>query len=1146
MDKVLFSITCTTCQARLKVRDPAAIGEILACPRCESFVQVLPPPGWDPLAPSTSAALPATATDESVGGPPAIPEKPKPPPLPDAAALARLSDSATDIELVLPSNAWEHGASAARKWLLRGVLPLGVLAAAVSTWMIVSSPQKPADPLAEMKAELQATTRPTPPVIPAIAKPETARAREQQRWLPGDARLVLTLPLAQLAALPDWPRVIDTLDPFCRTTLRPLLDGLGLRADGVRRLTWAATDPNRPADAGVVLLELVREVDAEALNKSGQPAGIVLAGATCRRRPDAAWKHPFAVIGPRTVLTGREDLLRKLAAGAATLESKPLERLLQTGTPPGAYAMHLDLAAARETGLPLPLALWDVWPAGRQAWRTLWDMSDGLGLSVEPGEQLRLELSFSCEGASSAAKVKLALEEFLQNARGAISSQLGTMVAKLQAGQLTAPVAAQYETLLKAALQAIQVSKIELSGQTVILRTTWQQSIGELVHSAIESQSAAATDWLAAARSADEGNHQRLSTALVGHQKAEGRWPAAAAGGALLPPETRLSWIAAMLPYFGRGDWHKQLEFGYPWNGPQNKPVTRRPLDEVVNPSLGPRRTEAGFPTTHYVGVAGIGPDAAGLKPDDPRAGVFGFGRATRSEEITDGASNTVAVLGVTTNQGAWAAGGQATVRPLTKAPYVNGPDGFGSGQPDGMLAGMADGSVRFIGKDVDPRVVEQLATIHGGGPSPLAALTPKPQPALAASPAKPDEPPEPAPNAKPEPKPDQPATAKPATDPPAEPAEPAKPAAPVVDLPTRLAAVIPEMNFPTAPLGELLPLVEAVSGVSITLDLDALGRLGVGLGDRVKLQQSGKTVRELLDAVAATRGLVVTQVNNCVVLTSPEAERRSLKTIPYSVSDIAGMEPKNIATFSDVVRTMVAPETWRTAGGQGTIKPSGDSLIVEQTDAVHGQLVDFCERFRAARGIPLRSRFNSEKFSLVSRTERALEALNRPVTLSFYQPTPLGKIVATISQGGPTKIVVDWAAQGVDGLATQARGKLRAQAQPLGAALESMLRPIGLALRVVDAQLLEVTTQKALDQRLEVEFYPVRELAAAGLSGASIMERIKGQIAKPAWSDAGGPAELQFDSISSTLVVLQSQPAQRAIARLLAELKARTPAKAS
>ena len=48
MEKAIFSITCTTCQARLVVRSEAAIGAILECPKCESMVHVVPPPGWMP------------------------------------------------------------------------------------------------------------------------------------------------------------------------------------------------------------------------------------------------------------------------------------------------------------------------------------------------------------------------------------------------------------------------------------------------------------------------------------------------------------------------------------------------------------------------------------------------------------------------------------------------------------------------------------------------------------------------------------------------------------------------------------------------------------------------------------------------------------------------------------------------------------------------------------------------------------------------------------------------------------------------------------------------------------------------------------------------------------------------------------------
>lgn len=44
----LFAVECTTCKARLKVRSLAAIGQILACPKCHSMVMVTPPADWQP------------------------------------------------------------------------------------------------------------------------------------------------------------------------------------------------------------------------------------------------------------------------------------------------------------------------------------------------------------------------------------------------------------------------------------------------------------------------------------------------------------------------------------------------------------------------------------------------------------------------------------------------------------------------------------------------------------------------------------------------------------------------------------------------------------------------------------------------------------------------------------------------------------------------------------------------------------------------------------------------------------------------------------------------------------------------------------------------------------------------------------------
>jgi DNA-directed RNA polymerase subunit RPC12/RpoP len=58
----LFSISCETCSARLKVRSVRALGQIIACPKCGSMIQVVPPEGWE--APAAKLAQDSQGSGE--------------------------------------------------------------------------------------------------------------------------------------------------------------------------------------------------------------------------------------------------------------------------------------------------------------------------------------------------------------------------------------------------------------------------------------------------------------------------------------------------------------------------------------------------------------------------------------------------------------------------------------------------------------------------------------------------------------------------------------------------------------------------------------------------------------------------------------------------------------------------------------------------------------------------------------------------------------------------------------------------------------------------------------------------------------------------------------------------------------------------
>ena len=190
-----------------------------------------------------------------------------------------------------------------------------------------------------------------------------------------------------------------------------------------------------------------------------------------------------------------------------------------------------------------------------------------------------------------------------------------------------------------------------------------------------------------------------------------------------LPLRSGYSWMTHVLPYIGRDDVYSQFDFKKSWDDPQN----RLPASQVIPAFLNPAdsRTNwsgshyAGLGLSHFVGLSGVEdtPDviAATLNRSDPRAGVFGYDRVARPDEITDGQSQTIMIIGSGGLASPWVMGGGATVRGA-RTPYIDDLRGFGSrGLPKpGTFAVFADGSSRVISADIDPAVFKAMCTIHG------------------------------------------------------------------------------------------------------------------------------------------------------------------------------------------------------------------------------------------------------------------------------------------------------------------------------------------------------------------------------------------------------------------------------------------------
>jgi len=1018
-----------------------------------------------------------------------------------------------------------------RKWLLWATVPVAGVVIALTTWGILSSRSRPETPAPALVAPPVEPAPLVEPPDPVEKEADVIATRLDTRWIPDPTRLVVSLRTSRLAGRDEFNLATPLAGEAWSRVAGELLSAFGLKVETIRRLSWASTDLAAWPDYGVIVVELEEGQDAGVFRPLSEPTDIVLEGEPCRRLNKGRWPFPFAVIDKSTIVTGREELLQGLAKRSEPhLKSAAIERLVAASSPNADMVALMDLPAAREAGWQLPTSLLDIWPAGREAWHVVWELPRAVGFSFRLGPTATTEIALSCEGETAAKRVQAALDELVPAAKPVIDSQIESLGAKLRSGRFTAASAGRYEVFLTGTTTALDAAQWDVVDETVFLKIPWGENVSSLFAATLDSRPLMRAEWLDAARVPDEANHRQLLAGLDGYQRAEGHFPAGAGGGALLPPETRLSWIATMLPYYGHRDWHRELDFRYPWNSPRNRSVSERRLEVVINPALGPAATQAGFPVTHYVGVAGVGPDAGTLAPGHARAGVFGFGRTTRMSDIPDGASTTIAVLGVTERLGAWAVGGKATVRSLTKPPYVNGPDGFGSGQPNGMLAGMADGSVRFLSSRIDPVVMEQLATIGGGEKVTLASIEP----------ARAPEPP-PTPDDKP-PAPD-PAPEKPGpvaqTLPPKEPAAPASPEPVRVDVQARLGDPIVAIRFPDVPLVDAVGLLARMSTLPITFDPVALAEMDVSVHDRITVEVTDATVGEILEAVLSRRGLAYVVEGDHVLVTSPEKKRNALRTVRYTVSDLTGPEPAAVAALARLVEELVAPESWRRAGGRGTVEAADGQLEVVQTDPTHHQVLAFCEKLRVARGIPVRSRHDSSQFALATRSDRARTKLSVPITVNFHEPAPLVRIVSDLEALSGTTLLVDWLAVEARESWSDVTGSLTAEGEPLSEALDELLQPLGLTYRVIDAETLEITARNVVTAKLEVEFHPVGDLITEPTTAGALVGRIEDQVAGATWSDAGGPGVLRFDEPSKCLIVLQSQPVQFELEALVGRWRA-------
>ncbi len=193
----------------------------------------------------------------------------------------------------------------------------------------------------------------------------------------------------------------------------------------------------------------------------------------------------------------------------------------------------------------------------------------------------------------------------------------------------------------------------------------------------------------AASRARSFNNLKQLGLAMHGYHDVTGSLPPAAVvdktGKALL------SWRVLVLPYVEQQALYQRFKLDEPWDSPHNKTL----LDPMPAVFALPHPSKAKATETHYQAFVGKG-------------AAFDLLKGPTLVQFTDGTSNTI-MLATAATPVPWTKPDDMAFDPAADMTKVLG---F---FPDVAHAGFADGSVRALQRNINPKTLSALITRSGG-----------------------------------------------------------------------------------------------------------------------------------------------------------------------------------------------------------------------------------------------------------------------------------------------------------------------------------------------------------------------------------------------------------------------------------------------
>lgn len=430
------------------------------------------------------------------------------------------------------------------------------------------------------------------------------------------------------------------------------------------------TQPGPPGN-GFCLTFATREAREAAQLKISPPAGVTW-------QKNQVGKTEYEVSSPgeqarylpdeKTLIMGNKEVVEKMIACG----TKSLSPLTQTASwkaaANGTLAIAIDAAELKKVMAQAPPN-----PAVGM-FSPMWDTATSHTLGLALGDKMQLSLATESKDAAGAQKI-----EGLQ--------RMGmTMLSNILSQAKNSPDE-RMKKILESLTPILDGHKIATKGNQTTL--SLEGDLKGLVASLAVPVAEART---AAMRSQQKNNMKQIMLAMHNYHDVYGHFPPAIVIDPLSKAER--SWRVELLPFVEGAQQYNDYKKDEAWDSEANLKILAQMPSVFRHPSQSAESTNTAVVAAYGEGL---------LFGEDDTDG-------TPISEITDGTSNTIAVLEADTEI-PWSKPEDLAID-LAQDELPLPEFGF---QPEGYNVGFCDGSVRFISKTLDVGTLKKLFTMAGG-----------------------------------------------------------------------------------------------------------------------------------------------------------------------------------------------------------------------------------------------------------------------------------------------------------------------------------------------------------------------------------------------------------------------------------------------